>query len=1101
MKLFKGVSSELVRTLRIAVPSAVLVLLLSFVMIAQDGGQTDLDQKTIGTVTVSTDPTVPATPTTSLRPVIVGLVGTPYNSTRIHDALVALYGTKLIAYASVTAKLNGTSVELNFIVKPKSTVNRVTIEVTHGKGDKVTEQELLFKVNVLTTGTAITDQNLRANADIILDHLRERGYYRSEVTFEKKPVVNSTDVDIVFHVDLKEQAVVDKFNIDIKGLDQPIDMAKLDLRPGEGFSRQSLASDVEKLRSTLRKGDLIAPQLDEPRVTYDSDTNKVTIDINGSKGPLVTVVIDPDKAKPGESTLSKLLPIKKEGTLDYAAIVEGERRLENYYQEQGYFFADVTPVCSVDPPLSDGDRSTLPNGTEFLCSALASSELIDHKVEVRYKVDLSRRLKLTTIRIRGTDKLTYEDISTVLDSQPANLLGIIPLFGYGRGVTSQDILDEDASTVRSLMNELGYRDATVRVNQGVSPNSEDLIITFVVDEGLATVVEDVSIKGNTAFASDELLKKLPSLDAQNYSRARVRNAVRTLQAFYAEHGYFDARVTSSLTEPVDDASANVKRVKIELNVENEGKPVVIDRVMIAGNKKTKVSAIRRAIDLKPGNLLKSTDIYSSEQNLFGTDAFDEVTIKPQPAGNADNGDRKSDVIVKVNEQPPRVINYGGGFSTDLGVNGFFDIRHVNLFGRLWQGDASIRASRRQQLLQFDFVNPRFMRDKGGRFVPLTLTAALQRDSTVTRFFRSAFDSGTFGIVQRVDENNNPINEFGARIGSPTLYRLTLTAETSRTLSVRSRSIAFFRYKFEDVRLFNVDSLLVRDLLKPDSKIRTSGFSFTFVRDTRTNCQIQYSLLELIAKGEPGDKCRYNASDPTNGSYVTAQYDVSLPQLGANIGFHKFQASYNYYYSIPRLKRTTIAARAILGLATVFANRDRYDPTQFPGLEGILPISERFFAGGSTTIRGFAFEEAGPRAVIVPQGQFRNSKGDPVYLDPFTLPFGGNALAVVNIEGRIPLTKTIRVVPFYDGGNVFRRVSDIFRPPPGTASSFQTNLRALWTNTAGIGLRIKTPIGGEFGVDYGYLLNPPRFLIPQPSGPDAIYQLKQGQLHFRFSQAF
>jgi hypothetical protein len=51
------------------------------------------------------------------------------------------------------------------------------------------------------------------------------------------------------------------------------------------------------------------------------------------------------------------------------------------------------------------------------------------------------------------------------------------------------------------------------------------------------------------------------------------------------------------------------------------------------------------------------------------------------------------------------------------------------------------------------------------------------------------------------------------------------------------------------------------------------------------------------------------------------------------------------------------------------------------------------------------------------------------------------------------------------------------------------------------LRLKTPVGGEVGVDYGYLLNPPRFLIPQISGPNAIYQLPQGHIHFRFSQAF
>ncbi len=212
--------------------------------------------------------------------------------------------------------------------------------------------------------------------------------------------------------------------------------------------------------------------------------------------------------------------------------------------------------------------------------------------------------------------------------------------------------------------------------------------------------------------------------------------------------------------------------------------------------------------------------------------------------------------------------------------------------------------------------------------------------------------------------------------------------------------------------------------------------------------------------------------------------------------------YNIYYTFPSLKNTTLAGRAILGLANVFSSGNRFANTPTPDLEGLLPISERFFAGGANTLRGFDFESAGPRVVVVPTGTFRDRNRNPIFLDPFTIPFGGNALAVVNLEARIPLTKSIRAVPFYDGGNVFRRVSDIFNPPYVPANDvLQQNLRALWSHTVGLGLRLKTPVGGEFGIDYGYLLNPPRFQIPQVSGPNAIYQLPQSQIHFRFSQAF
>jgi outer membrane protein insertion porin family len=513
-------------------------------------------------------------------------------------------------------------------------------------------------------------------------------------------------------------------------------------------------------------------------------------------------------------------------------------------------------------------------------------------------------------------------------------------------------------------------------------------------------------------------------------------------------------------------------------------------------------SIRRALAFKQGELLTAADVYLSEQNLYESDAFSLVEIKPQPAGERPDGARNVDVIVNVVEQAPRLLTYGGGFSTDVGGNGFVDFRHFNFMGRLWQAGGRVSMSQQQQIVQLDFVDPRFLREKNNRFAPLRVSAQYQRDSTVTRFFRSAFDRGTFGIVQRIDQDGNPIDEFGAPAGDPTLNRLTFFAETNRTISRANRSILYVRYRFEDVRLFNIGSLLIKDLLVPDSRIRVSGFGATFVRDTRKNCSARYSILDIIARGEPLEPCRYNATDPTNGDYLTAEYNVSVPALGANVGFHKFQASYNFYRTFPKFRNTTIAARGILGLATVFKENNRFGPPDFPGLEKILPISERFFAGGSNTLRGFEFESAGPRVVITPQGTFRNSNGDIVLLPPFTIPFGGNALAVVNIEARMPVSKSIRLVPFYDGGNVFRKVGDIFNPPDvPVTDTFQRNLIVRWSHTVGLGLRVKTPVGGEFGVDYGYLLNPPTFLIPQTMGPPANYQLSPSKFHFRFSQAF
>jgi len=1031
------------------------------------------------------------------------VVGPTYSSPRIRDAILALYETKKVDTVTVVAKLDAADdVELLFNVKRKTQAERVSIVVGEADGDAVTEQELLFKLNLLQPGTTINEETLRSNSDEILVYLRDRGYFQSTVVYEQRPLQNENEVGVTFRVSPNTQSKVDDIRINIQGYDKPIPDRALKLRKGGVYSRERLLADVAKVREILRKDNYIAPELDEPRTAFDSEANTISIVLNGKVGPTVDIVIDTKKMKIDGDTQFKLLPIKREGTLDYSAIVEGERRLENYYQENGYFFADVKPVCSTKPPLNDSENVPIANGTEFLCQFLGGEDLMGRDVQVKYLVDLDRHLKLTDIRLRGTDKLTIEDIRTILSSQEASALGVVPLFGYGRGYTSATLLDDDVATIRSLMAELGYRDAQVHVNRGVSPNGEDLIITFVVEEGVPSVVSEVTITGNKAVRTEDLLAELPPLTGRNYSRARERNAARKIAEYYSRLGFYNARVTTSMSESGQDPLAAKKDVNIRFNIENEGKKVVINRILVDGNEATETDAVLKAITLRKGEFLRSVDIYSSEQNLYASDAFDRVDIRPQPAGNTPDGNLLTDVIVNVGEQPPRLLSYGGGFSTDLGLSGFFDIRHVNLFGKLWQGGARVKVSQKQQLVQFDFINPRFLPDGNKRFAPLTLSAQYQRDSTVTRFFRSAFDKGTFGLVQRLDANGNPIDQFGAGTGSPTINRFAVSAETSRTVSRKDRSIVFLRYRFEDVRLFKIESLLIKDLLRPDARNRISGFGATFVRDTRRNCSVKYSLLDLIAKGEPSEPCRYNASDPTGGNYLTAEYNVSIPALGANIGFQKFQASYNYFYTIPALKNTTLAARGIIGVGRAFSGANRFTNAQFPSLNGLLPISERFFAGGANTLRGFDFEEAGPRVVIVPQGTFRDSKGKQVFLDPFTIPFGGNAIAVVNLEARIPLSASIRAVPFYDGGNIFRKAGDIFKAPsPAPNDVAGQNQRAVWTHSVGLGLRIKTPVGGEFGVDYGRLLSTPVFLIPQTVGPNAQYRLRQGHIHFRFSQAF
>jgi outer membrane protein insertion porin family len=340
------------------------------------------------------------------------------------------------------------------------------------------------------------------------------------------------------------------------------------------------------------------------------------------------------------------------------------------------------------------------------------------------------------------------------------------------------------------------------------------------------------------------------------------------------------------------------------------------------------------------------------------------------------------------------------------------------------------------------------------------------------------------------------------------------------LEPKSHTIVFARYSYEDVRLFNLESLVVRPILEPDSKIRLSKFGASLVRDTRERCERGLLGLRRVENederpGAPGEVCRYNQVDATRGDFFSVDYSLALRQLGGNISFNRFQTSYRRYYKLNSLRGTVLAGNVSLGLANLFNPRDRDGNGTIDEIDRTLPISERFFSGGSTTLRGFNFEEAGPRQVVIPLGEFRDQNNEVVFLNPFTVPVGGNAQAIVNLEARIPLTKSLQAVPFYDGGNVYRRVGDLFGKtdttpvPPGDllAAINAANLKVNWTHTLGLGFRLQTPFGGALAVDYGFLLNPSEFLVPQRGptglfdGTPAVFRLHQGHLHFRITQTF
>jgi outer membrane protein assembly factor BamA len=229
-------------------------------------------------------------------------------------------------------------------------------------------------------------------------------------------------------------------------------------------------------------------------------------------------------------------------------------------------------------------------------------------------------------------------------------------------------------------------------------------------------------------------------------------------------------------------------------------------------------------------------------------------------------------------------------------------------------------------------------------------------------------------------------------------RFSLSYQFSRPFT--DHSWGMVRYNFKNVRISN-SQVQISELGREDTPRNLSTFSVAFVTDTRDNYL-----------------------DPTKGFFSSTDVGVTTKLLGSNDYFSLFSQN-SYYHRLP--KSLLMASSFRFGAAHPF------------GGDLTIPISERYFAGGGSSLRGFEIDFAGP-------------------LDRNTYkPIGGNALVIGSLELRAPIFRFLHLAGFYDAGNVFSQISSIHFTD--------------FSHTVGLGLRIKTPFG-PLRADYGYNLNLP-----------------------------
>lgn len=622
---------------------------------------------------------------------------------------------------------------------------------------------------------------------------------------------------------------------------------------------------------------------------------------------------------------------------------------------------------------------------------------------ITYQITKGPRHKVGEVAIAGNRHMSDAQLRPHVTVKKAGWLW------FEHGDFSEKLVHTSVRNLENIYKAAGF--SSVKVTPQVTTHSNgNVLVTFRVDEGPQDIVEALKVEGNATVPLSQLAPHgLLLAPGQPYSQKNVNEDRNNLMARYLDLGY----LTATFRETVKPLPKQPHQLVVTYQIE-EGPQVRTTRVLTLGRRHSDQKLIDRQISsLQPGKPLRESDMLSSETKLYTPGIYDWAEIDPRRRITTQH---QEEVLVKVHEAKRNAITYGFGFEV------------INRGGSVPSGTVALPGlppvglPSKFKTSQKTFWGPRGsfeytrndVRGKGESFTISGLAGRLDQQGSISYInpnFRWTDWTATVSIGGE-HNSENPI--FTSRQANTGLqFQHAMNADKTDNL--------FLRYNFSETGLTR---LLIPGLVPAsDRHVRLSTLSASFVRDTRDN-----------------------ALDAHKGIYETYELSFNPAALGSNFSFARLMLQTAYYKAI--LKGVIWANSLRIGLEQPFGNSH-------------VPLSERFFSGGGSTLRGFPLNGAGPQKSIPACG----TPGVPSTCAFITVPTGGDQLFLLNSEFRIPINydlplvhKNLGIVPFYDGGNVYQRIG------------FH-NFGADYTNSVGLGLRYKTPVG-PIRIDLGHNLNPP-----------------------------
>jgi len=750
-------------------------------------------------------------------------VGEPLDHGKIRETLKNLYATG--RFQELRADANPVEGGIELVLGARATFFVGEVRVDGAPG--VINPSVLVTGSRLRLGQPIEASGLQEARQRLTAVLAENGFYRARIVPNVQPDLETQTAEVVFSIDAGVPARLDK--VEFQGnatVASPKLASVCGWRRGSHLTSSQLERGLYRLRQFYSaRGRLQATAANVSRIQVNEGRSENLV-VQIEEGPLVRVRVLGARVSNGK--MKELLPFFREGAIDETAVARGAEILQDYFEQRGHYASKVK--------------------TEYVV------QQTPRQVDITYTVALGEAGEFAGYNFSGNRSVPSKDLASALSIHPRN-------FFRERGLFSREMLARDAGALKALYESRGFLETRVdgRIDEPNGPATGSLSVTFVIDEGPRTVVNQLALEGVDATLQKEMWQSLLCKPGQAYSPSRAQVDREFILNYLADRGYSGAAANWKASPAADPHQVDL-RFQIEVGSQEK-----IQRVVVLGNEHTREGIIRRELDIRPGEPLRQSSVLESQRRLYDLGTFSQVQIAAQDPQAPETA---KTVLVHVEEARRWTVGYGVGI--DVG----------RLAGNEPQGELKVSPRLSLELTRLNV---------GGRTQTVTVRG---RVSTLDKGGAISYLIPRFPTRRDLNLRLSGLAERSQNV-------LTFAAEreeASVAVEKRYSGAAYVqaRYAFRRVRV-DESSLRIRPeeipLVSRPARVAMLGLSYA--NDHRD---------------EP--------TDATDGSYSLADAGMSWKRLGSQSNFVRVSGQNATYYRLtPHLtfaRNTRFALESTVG---------------------------------------------------------------------------------------------------------------------------------------------------------------------------------------------